>query len=100
MLICIHIVFKTISCVTLNVIFVTKASIICLNSGTCNTIRVPVALTIQFFDISINRSTPSYNQLWHSSYHSGLVLITGKTRLSHSVDTKAIEIVADMLYSS
>ena len=40
-------------------IFASRASIICIDSGTCDTIRVSLALAIRFFDISINRYTLS-----------------------------------------
>ena len=44
---------------TFRVIFVTRASIVCISSGTCDTILVSLAFTIRFFDISINRYTPN-----------------------------------------
>ena len=47
------------SCVTFSVFFATRASIICIDSGTCDTIRVSLALAIRFIDISINRYTPN-----------------------------------------
>ena len=47
------------SCVTFSVFFATRASIICIDSGTCDTIRVSLAFAIRFFDISINRYTPT-----------------------------------------
>ena len=61
MCLCTYIVLKASSCVTFNVIFATRASIVCIDSGTRDTIRVSLAVAIRFFDISINRYTP--NQL-------------------------------------
>ena len=60
MFLCTCIVLNAISCVTFSVIFATRASIVCIDSGTCDTIRVSFALTIRFFDISINRYTPNW----------------------------------------
>ena len=57
MFLCTCIVLKASSCVTFSVIFAYRASIICIDSGTCDTIRVSLALGIRFFDISINRYT-------------------------------------------
>ena len=54
-----YIVLKASSGVIFSVIFATRASIICIDSGTCDTIRVSLALAIRFFDISINRYTPT-----------------------------------------
>ena len=62
MFLCTYILLKASSCVTFSVFFATRASIICIDSGTCNTIRVSLALAIRFFDISINRHTPSDNK--------------------------------------
>ena len=45
--------------VTFSVIFATRASIVCIDSGTRDTICVSFALAIRFFDISINRYTPN-----------------------------------------
>ena len=59
MFLCTYILLKASSCVTFSVFFATRASIICINSGTCDTIRV--ALAIRFFDISINHYTPIIN---------------------------------------
>ena len=53
-----YIVLKASSSVIFSVIFATRASIICIDSGTCDTIHVSLALAIRFFDISINRYTP------------------------------------------
>ena len=58
MFLCTYILLKAGSCVTFSVFFATRASIICIDSGTCDTIRVSLALAIRFFDISINRYTP------------------------------------------
>ena len=58
-----YIVLKANSYVTFSVIFATRASIVCIDSGTRDTIRVSLALVIWFFDISINRYTPTA-QLW------------------------------------
>ena len=60
MFLCTYILLKASSCVTFSVFFATKASIICIDSGTCDTIRVSLALAIRFFDISINRYTPNH----------------------------------------
>ena len=59
MFLCTYILLKTSSCVTFSVFFATRASIVCIDSGTCDTIRVSLALAIRFFDISINRYTPT-----------------------------------------
>ena len=59
MFLCTYIVLKASSCVTFSVFFATRASIVCIDSGTCDTIRVSLALAIRFFDISINRYTPN-----------------------------------------
>ena len=48
-----------------SVIFATRASIVCIDSGTRDTIRVLFALAIRFFDISINRYTPIIEAHWH-----------------------------------
>ena len=61
MFLCTLLVLKARSCVTFNVIFTTRASIVCIDSGTHDTIRVSLALVIRFFDISINRYTPTEN---------------------------------------
>ena len=53
-----YIVLTASSRVIFSVIFATRASIICIDSGTCDTIHVSLALAIRFFDISINRYTP------------------------------------------
>ena len=53
-----YIALKVSSCVNFSVIFATRASIICIDSGTCDTLCVSLALAIRFFDISINRYTP------------------------------------------
>ena len=53
-----YIALKVSSCVNFSVIFASRASIISIDSGTCDTIRVSLALAIWFFDISINRYTP------------------------------------------
>ena len=58
MFLCTYIVLKASSCVTFGVFFATRASIVCIDSGTCDTIRVLLALAMRFFDISINRYTP------------------------------------------
>ena len=50
-------VLKAISYVTLSVIIPTRISIVFINSGTCNTIYISLALMIWFFDISINHYT-------------------------------------------
>ena len=63
MFLCTYILLKTSSCVTFSVLFATRASIICIDSGTCDTIRVSLALAIRFFDISINRYTLGIDQL-------------------------------------
>ena len=59
MFLCTYIVLKASSCVTFSVFFATRASIVCIDSGTCDMIRVSLALAIRFFDISINRYTPT-----------------------------------------
>ena len=59
MFLCTYIVHKASSCVSFCVIFTTRASIVCIDSGTHDTIHVSLALAIRFFDISINRYTPS-----------------------------------------
>ena len=59
MFLCTYIVLRASSCVTFIVIFATRASIVCIDSGTCDTIHVSLALAIRFFDISINRYTPN-----------------------------------------
>ena len=59
MILCPYIVRKASSGVIFSVIFASRASIICIDSGTCDTIRVSLALAIRFFDISINRYTPN-----------------------------------------
>ena len=61
MFLCTYIVLKASFCVTFIVIFATRASIVCIDSGTCDTIRVSLALAIWFFDILINRYTPSFD---------------------------------------
>ena len=72
MFLCTYFVFKAKSCVTFSMIFATRASIICIDSGTCDTIRVSLALAIRFFDISINRYTPNLHPMGPScSAHSG-----------------------------
>ena len=48
----------------------TRASIICIDSGTCDTICVSSALTIQFFDISMNRYTPNDINLIYPCFSS------------------------------
>ena len=63
MFLCAYIVLKASSCVTFSVLFATRASIVCIDSGTCDTIRVSLALAIRFFDISINRYTPNLGVL-------------------------------------
>ena len=55
-----YIVLKASSSVIFSVIFATRASIICIDSGTCDTIHVSLALAIRSFDISINRYTPIF----------------------------------------
>ena len=55
---CTYIVLKASSCVTFSMIFATTACIVCIDSGTRDTIHVSLALPIRFFDISINRYTP------------------------------------------
>ena len=55
---CTYIVLKASSCMTFSLIFATRASIVCIDSGTSDTIRLLLALPIRFFDISINRYTP------------------------------------------
>ena len=54
MFLCTYCVLKATasSCVTFSVIFATRGSILCSDSG------VSFALAIRFFDISINRYTP------------------------------------------
>ena len=59
MFLCTKIMLKASSCVTFSVIFATRVSIVCIDSGIRDTIRVSLALAIRFFDISINRYTPS-----------------------------------------
>ena len=59
MFLCTYTVLKASSCVNFSVIFATRASIVCIDSVTCDTIRVSLALAIRFFDISINRYTPT-----------------------------------------
>ena len=61
------IALKASSCVTLSVIFATRANIICIDSGTCDTICVSIALAMRFFDISINRYTPRHHPVWAGS---------------------------------
>ena len=64
---CTNIVLKVSSCATFSVIFATRASIICIDSGTRDTICVSLAVAIRFFDISINRYTPTdyqFLQFW------------------------------------
>ena len=39
-----------------------RPSIVCIDSGNHDTICVSLALTIRFFDISINRYTPTQDQ--------------------------------------
>ena len=60
---CTNSVLEVSSCVTFSVIFATRASIICIDSGTRDTIRVSLAVPIRFFDISINHYTPSLKVL-------------------------------------
>ena len=48
-LICTYIVLKASSCVTFSAFFATRASIICIHSGTCDTIRISLPLAIRFF---------------------------------------------------
>ena len=43
--------------------FATRAGIVCIDSGTRDTIRVSSALAIRFFDISINRYTPNFHYI-------------------------------------
>ena len=64
MFLCTYIALKASSCVTFIVIYATRASIVCIDSGTCDTIRVSLALAIRFFDISINRYTPTGTCIW------------------------------------
>ena len=64
MFLCTYILLKASPCVTFSVFFATRASIICIDSGTCDTIRVSLALAIWFFDISINRYTPITEAEW------------------------------------
>ena len=60
-----YIVLKASSCVTFSVFFATRASIVCIDSGTWDTIRVSLALAIRFFNISINRYTLiNYGSIW------------------------------------
>ena len=59
MFLCTYIVLKASSCMTFSVIFAYRASIACIDSGTCDMIRVSFALVIRFFNISINRYTPT-----------------------------------------
>ena len=59
MFLCTYIALKVSSCVNFSVIFATRANSICIDSGTCDTIHVSLALEIRFFDILINRYTPS-----------------------------------------
>ena len=61
---CNYIALKASSCVIFTVIFATRASIVCIDSCTCDTIRVSLALTIWFFDLSIDRYTPTFD--WES----------------------------------
>ena len=61
-----YIVHKASSCVTFSVFFATRASIVCIDSGTCDTIRVSLALAIRFFNISINRYTLTYDPSRHN----------------------------------
>ena len=67
---CTYIVLNSSSSVIFSVIFATRASIICIDSGTCDAIRISFALAIRFFNISINRYTPTiylemgYIRLW------------------------------------
>ena len=60
MFLCTYMLLKASSCVTFSVFFAIRASIISIDSGTCDTIRVSLALAIRFFDISINRFTPTH----------------------------------------
>ena len=57
MFLCTYCVLKASSCVTFSVIFATRGSIVCSDSGTRDTIYICVsfALAIWFFDISKNR---------------------------------------------
>ena len=57
---CTYIILKASSCLTSCVIFATRASIVCMDTGTPDTIRVSLAVTIRFFDISINGYTPTF----------------------------------------
>ena len=59
MFLCTYSVPKASSYATFTVIFATRRSIICFDSGIGDTIRVSLALAIRFFDIPINRYTPS-----------------------------------------
>ena len=61
MFLCTYIVLNASSCVTFSVIFANRAYIVCIDSGTHDTIRVSFALAIRFFDISINRYTPIHD---------------------------------------
>ena len=70
MFLCTHIVLKASSCVTFSVIFAIRARIICIDSGTHDTIRVSLTLAIPFSDISINRYTPRINWIYHMSFNS------------------------------
>ena len=54
-----YIVLKASSCMTFRVIFATRASIVCIDSGICDMIHVSLAPAIQFFDILINCYTPN-----------------------------------------
>ena len=42
----------------------TRASIVCIDSGTNDTIRIWLALAMQFFDILINRYIPVQVMAW------------------------------------
>ena len=44
-------------------IFATRPSIVCIDSGTHDTIRVSLALAIQFFDVSIDCCIPIFEAL-------------------------------------
>ena len=75
MFLCPYIVLKASSGVIFSVIFATRASIICIDSGTCDTIHISLALAIRFFNISINRYTPKCTSSIQYTNPSGILNI-------------------------
>ena len=76
MFLCTYIVLKASSCVTFSMIFSTRPSVVCIDSGTRDTIHVSLALVIWFFDISINRYTPNLHHIM-AAWHDNTFRITG-----------------------